>query len=747
MSGHMRTAVTTAMLLLLTATAWTQTRRTITGSVHDAETGNPLPGANVMVKHTVLGAAANLQGTFQIQGLTTGNYTLVVSMMGYQRAERPFTLAQGLADPIAIRLLPEVVQGPAVVVTASKRQQPLETTPVSVDVVRGADIALRNVISVDEVLANSAGVSVIDGQIDIRGSTGFNWTAGSRVLLLVDGHPLIGGDTGGINWDAIAPEEVAHVEIVKGAGSALYGSNAMAGVINILTRDPSETPETRMKLTYGLFDEPAFENWVWSDNFISRQIDKKQINLGEALSTRGVSLSHSRKLGRTGIRLNMTQRSSTGYQENGDYQRWNFMGKTRTDLGHGRQLNLSGGWSVNDHGDVLQWESLAHPLEVPQAEEGNSVRYEKAYLNADYRQALSARTGLTFKWHGYRTFWKNNFHDNHDQAKNYRLGAEVQVDRIVGNHTLTSGVEGITAWTRSDIYGDQATYDGAVYTEDQWHPHPLWTVTLGARFDVHHVEGLGTDSQISPRAGLVFTPWQGGLWRMTAGRGFRAPSIAEVFAQILVSGFNVVPNLELTKAERAWSLETGLHQRLGWANAPFQPMFDLDAALFYSHYDNMIDVDWNDALGAIQFDYFGKARIWGVETRINAAFLQRRLEARLGYTWLSHKRLDNGGPLPYRPNHRLNLGLTARRGRFFLGWDYRYAGRAEAVADIYASDPRVPMHVMDAHLGVAWEKIRITLEVKNIRNYHYSLRQRALEPVRQFFLTVERVIGSNASFE
>lgn len=739
--------MTAIMLFCFMAAAMAQAPYSVTGMVTDKATGRPLPGANIMVKHTVLGAAANLRGEFRIVGLNAGQFTLVIHMMGYKSAERPFTLAPGKTPSLHIAMEVQAVQGPAVVITASKRQQPLETTPVSVDEVRGADIAVRSVISVDEVLANSAGVGVIDGQIDIRGSTGFNWTAGSRVLLLLDGHPLIGGDTGGINWDAIAPEEIAQVEIVKGAGSALYGSSAMAGVINILTRDPSETPETRVKLTYGLYDEPAFEDWIWSENFITRQIDNGRIHLGDVLSTRGVTLSHSRKLGKTGLRLNMTQRSSTGYQQNGDYERWNFMGKTRTDLGNGQQLNVSGGWSVNDHGDVLQWESLERPLMVPQDELGNSVRYEKSYINADFRKALSARTGLTAKAHGYHTFWKNNFFDNQDQAKNDRLGAELQIDRISGNHTVTSGIEGVLARTRSDIYGNRAFYDGALYIEDMWRVNPLWTVTLGARLDVHHVENLGTDSQISPRVGTVLTPWQGGLWRMTAGRGFRAPSIAEVFAQILVSGFNVIPNLELTRAERAWSLETGLHQVLGWPEAPLNPMFDLDAALFYSFYDNMIDVDWNDTLGAIQFDYFGRARIWGAEARINAALMQRTVETRLGYTWLSHKRMDTGGPLPYRPNHRLNLGVTVHRGRFFLGWDYRYAGRADAVAEIYATDPRVPMHVMDGRVGVSWNKYRITLELKNMRNYHYTLRQRFLEPLRQIFITVESVIGKTASFE
>ncbi|MCK5147796.1 TonB-dependent receptor [bacterium] len=723
-----------------------QKRTSIEGFVLNSETGKALYGCNVSVKGTLLGAATNTQGHFIIEGMGTGNYTLISSMIGYERHTLPITVEPGSIQIIEIRLTSAPIIGPAVIVTASKRQQPLESTPISVDVVRGKDIALRNVVSVDEVLANSAGIGVIDGQIDIRGSTGFNWTAGSRVLLLLDGHPLIGGDTGGINWDAIAPEEVEQIEVVKGAGSALYGSNAMAGVINIITKAPSTTPETRYKLTWGFFDKPAYDQWAWTDNFLMTQLADNNLSFSEALSTKGISLTHSRKIGRTGIRLHMTQRSSTGYQQNGDYSRLNLMAKSRTDLGKGRLLNISGGWSVNNHGDVLQWESLQAPLEVPANELGNNVRYEKMFINADFRQVLSETFGITAKVNGYHTFWENDFYDNNDQAKNYRLGAELQTDRIMGKHTLTSGIELITAGTNSDIYGDRSTWDGAVYAEDQWQPHPSLTLTMGARFDLHHVDSIGTDSQISPRIGAVYKTWQGGLWRFTAGRGFRAPSIAEIFAQIIVSGFKVIPNPNLDKAERALSLETGFHQMAGWPDLPLNPMIDLDAAIFYSRYDNMIDVQVADNESAIQFANIGAARIWGIETRLNTAFLNRKIETSLGYTWLSHSRIKNNDPLPYRPRHRANIGLAANWKGFFCGVDYRYASRAEAVANIYPNDPRVAMHVMDFRAGHSWNRYRISIEIKNLRNYHYTLRQRFMEPVRQFFITFEGLLGANATF-
>src|SRR5207249_8876710 len=81
------------------------------------------------------------------------------------------------------------------------------------------------------------GVQFLYGQVNIRGSTGYVQGLGSRVLLLVDGVPANQGDRGGINWDLVPLDEVQRVEIVKGAGSSLYGSAALGAAVNLLTPD------------------------------------------------------------------------------------------------------------------------------------------------------------------------------------------------------------------------------------------------------------------------------------------------------------------------------------------------------------------------------------------------------------------------------------------------------------------------------------------------------------------------------
>src|SRR5256885_7631370 len=99
------------------------------------------------------------------------------------------------------------------------------------------DLARRAVATVDEAVNRAPGVLFLNGQVNIRGSSGFVEGLGSRVLLLVDGVPANQGDRGGIDWDMVPLADVERVEVVKGAGSSLYGSAALGGVGKLITHD------------------------------------------------------------------------------------------------------------------------------------------------------------------------------------------------------------------------------------------------------------------------------------------------------------------------------------------------------------------------------------------------------------------------------------------------------------------------------------------------------------------------------
>ncbi len=738
------------------------TKGRLAGEVRDAKTGTPLYGANIMVKGTLLGGSADASGVFLVEGIPVGQYDIEVSMMGYKKQDQKgVRILPGQITNIIFHLQPTILLQPALIVTATKQRQAIEDAPISVDVLGIREIQNRSIVGLDEALQNIAGFGLIKGQIDLRGSTGFNWSAGSRVLLMIDGHPLINGDTGGINWDVIPVEEVERVEVVKGAGSALYGSNAMAGMVNIITRDPTPYPETRFKLSYGLYDEPAYPEWQWTNRFaLENLLSLSSFNLKHALSYEEINLSHSRRLGEIGLLFSVGRKRSSGYYQNGNFSRWNVMLKTKVPLATNKNVTLTGNWTLNKRGDFIQWISKDRPFELAEEAWGDWVRSEKASLHFTFQHGVNQKLAYTLKANGYYYYWHNYLHDNRDYAKNDRIGAEAQVDYLLERQSLTFGMELTTNRTRSIFYGGNHTlWDFALYAEDAFEFSPLWTLTLGARYDYHQNVGISHDQQTSPRMGLVFRPWQGNAVRFSSGYGFRAPSIAEVFANTTVSGLRIVPNFELKEAERAWSFEVGMRQVLAfdpkqnssttsflnnpmiWAVENFSPNWVLDIALFTSHYKNMIDVALRPevTVAEVQFVNMGKSRIRGAEIRIEGSLFNGYPLVRLGYTFIDPLNLDTGRTLNYRSKHRLNMGLEIKIWRITVGWDYRYASRTDEIVNLLGSgfEERVPMHVMDGRVIFNLSAIQISIEAKNFRNYHYTLRQRFVEPIRHFVVTVK----------
>ncbi len=753
----MRTAATWLLLILLLPScllfAQDRVRGSIEGRITDSETGKPLFGANIMVQGTTLGAAADITGAFRIERLPPGRYTLRISMMGYEKESREIQIAAGERLELAIELKPTVITQQTLLVTATKRKQQIEDAPTSVEILSEDAIRTRSSPDLDDMLENTTGFSVIDGQIDIRGSTGFNWTAGSRVLVMLDGTAFINGDSQGISWDAIPVDLVDHVEIVKGAGSALYGSNAMAGVINVITKEPSPVPNTYYKLSWGFFDEPAYAQWVWTDRFVTQQkirfFSPDPMFPRNTLCYEGFDLSHSRTLGPAGLVLTLGRKRSSGYTENGDYSRWNALAKLKLRFSSQTSLTILGNWARNSHGDIIQWESQAHAMEVPGEELGNRILNEKGHVQANFHHLVNRSLAYTVKANFYRSHWQNYFNDNNDYSITDRYGLEFQGDAFLGKQSLTFGGEAVAYHANASIYGNQDVQDYAVYAEDEIRFSSLATAILGTRYDYHRVSGVTSDQQISPRLGLVLNPLTFLSMRLSGGYGFRAPSIAEVFANTSVSGFRVIPNPELTSAERAWNGEIGMRLVLALPHAlrspvsygenpalhlaqVLDPSLIIDCAFFYSLYHNMIDVDINPEYMAFQFVNAGNARIWGLEPSIQAGFFRNLFTLHLGYTYLDPLDLESGKTLKYRARHRLVTGAELRLWKFVLGMDYRYASRIEEVVNVFYGDQRVPMHVMDGRIAFLLGKSRIGFEVNNLRNYHYSLRQRFLEPVRSY---------------
>ena len=686
---------------------------TISGQVKDAATGEGLPGVNIILQGTVLGTTTDLDGNFLLQKIPVGQYDIRFSMMGYEaNISKEIQVQAGRTANLSIELSETAIEAPELVVTASKRAQKITDSPNSISVLTAKDFHQKNLIYLDNLLEHVSGVNFMGSQINIRGSSGFSYGAGSRVMFLVDGVPVMPGDSGDIKWDLIPASQIARVEIVKGAGSALYGSAALGGVINIITKEPALKPETNIRFSSGFYDNPRWPEWQWTDRLLHFD---------------DLDIDHSRKLGKTSLFLSAGRHQSTGYRQNGHYQRLNASGKVEVKLAPQSTLTVSSNWEGGDRGTGLMWRNQHQALEVTPPAVGDKVKSHKFGLNAFHRWAANKSFGLKSRVSYFRNYWKNLFHDNTDASMAQRFGLEIQGDYILSKfHSLTFGTEETWDHVFSDLVGLHDIYVLSAYLQDEIRLLPNLLLTLGARFDYHHTDIGIEDSEASPKLGLVWHITDKSTFRMSSGRGFRAPSMSERFPDMFISGLRVIPNIEL-KPETAWSHEIGLNQPIG-------SHLVLDIAGFRNDYWDLIEPE-PDETQTVQFINVTRARISGIEANIRFSLWRRRVYGELGYTYLDPKDLNTNEILAYRPKHLVNGSVTLRYGIAEIGCDYKFVERLELVK-VYPQDPRVPQKVLNGRFSIHWSRWTIAANANNIFNHMHTQIERTILPIRNYTATV-----------
>ena len=240
-----------------------------------------------------------------------------------------------------------LLEVPDLTVTASRWVVRAGDAPVSVAVMSGEELRRRNVVTLDEALPFAQGVIFNSGQMDIRGATGLARGVGSRVLMLLDGHRFLSGVGASIDFDGLPIFDVDRVEIVKGPHSTLWGTNALGGVVNVVTKRPPAQPEIVLRAYYGFFDTPS--EFHFTD---------------ESLSMQGFDLQHSRRLGDVGATLFVGRAESDGFRQNGNTERWRVRAKTVFPVESANPWELFVNWTREDQEEFFTWLSEDRPLDA-----------------------------------------------------------------------------------------------------------------------------------------------------------------------------------------------------------------------------------------------------------------------------------------------------------------------------------------------------------------------------------------------
>ena len=228
--------------LLLTTGAYAQSTGSLAGTIRDADAGDSLPGANVVLANTELGTSTNAQGMYRIENIPAGSYTVRVSFVGYDPETRDVTITSGETTTLDVALQSRTFVGDEIVVTGSKRPEKILDAPVQVEAISADELATTGGGTFLAALGNLKGVDFVDVGINGQGisARGFNNHFNTRMLSMVDGRlatlPGTGLPQG--NFLPTSQLDVQTIEVVVGPASALYGPNAHTGVVNVITKDP-----------------------------------------------------------------------------------------------------------------------------------------------------------------------------------------------------------------------------------------------------------------------------------------------------------------------------------------------------------------------------------------------------------------------------------------------------------------------------------------------------------------------------
>src|SRR5690606_30947478 len=184
------------------------------------------------------------------------------------------------------------------------------------------------------------GVDIIDGQANIRGGSGYSYGAGSRVLILLDDIPALQADAGTTNWNDFPIENIARIEILKGASSVLYGSSALNGIINVLTGYPTDKPETKAVLYYTHFMDPADPAKKWWTR---------------APYETGLSLLHKQKFNKLDVVLNGFYRNRESFNQSTYTKYGRLSANLRYRLRDNLIIGMNSNFNPGSSSDFFYW--------------------------------------------------------------------------------------------------------------------------------------------------------------------------------------------------------------------------------------------------------------------------------------------------------------------------------------------------------------------------------------------------------
>lgn len=774
---------TTLFVVAMSVHALYAQNAVISGTVTDAASGETLIGVNILESNSGTGAATDLNGKYRLE-LEPGTASVRVTYVGYEKVEEVLELKAGEVRILNFSIREESRLMNQVVVTGSRFEKKLGEETVSMEVIQPRQLEQINAVQIDDAIERVPGVNVIDGQVNIRAGAGYSYGAGTRVLLLYNDMPILQADAGFPNWSAVPIENIGQVEIIKGAASALYGSSAINGIINLRSAEP-KTKGYFSASTFGtVFNNPAGgvdslgrnKAW-WADSAVAPPYET------------GLSLAYRKKFGNLDLTAGGYYFKQNSFRE-GEFDnrgRISLLTRYRVPGVDGLSMGVNINTQVGESGNFFLWNGLG----------ADSYRFWETIGRPTVTKGfrLTIDPFVTYfdpagNRHRVQLRYNQVDNDNTNQQGNFSkfYYGEYQFQRRWEelDFSITTGGVASYVTVEADLYADSVRVDGrfeqvgdpldgsnfAGYVQLDKRFFDKLNLSFGARLEANKISFTEPEQKVVFRAGANYQAAEFTYIRASWGEGYRFPTIAEKFIQTALGGGEpgllnpaILPNPGLV-SETGWNAEIGIKQGLRIGS------FDafLDVAGFYQQYQDMMEfVFFQPTVASTGFQSrnVGDTRIYGLEVGLagRGSIGDNPINLGGGYTWANPEYQDftpeideltssDENVLTYRNRHTFKAEGDIQFGILLLGTNVQYYSYMESIDQIFevllpgvaewrAARSEGGDWIWDLRAGVDigdhWTVAGI---VKNVMNREYAIRPARIDPPRNYTLRVTYTLGS-----
>jgi len=750
----------------------TSIAQTVEGYIRDSN-NMPLPNVNVILSGSKLGTTSDINGFYRIRNIKQGSYILEVTHVGYVPVSRKIDIKNDVVQKLDIVLKKGLINIDEVVIQAKTEEKfDIINIPVRTKLLEEQDIKQIPSISASKLFNAVSGVNVSNEFGIFSSSTvvalrGIGGSSQTGTLVVFDGMPLNKTDGGSVNWNIIDKDNIEKIEIIKGPGSALYGSNAMGGIINFISKPPDgkfglkvsvssgtyQTLEAKASLTGSLFKGlmywKAFANYHTSDGYINTPDEVIKENDSIVVP---VFLKEFFAGGILGYHINENNTIELSVNYFDDIRGRGI--KIYEDVGSNVERDTYHAF-LKYKGQVKKWKIYSNVYGMYEKyfrlneyySDGAYTLYEVDSRREDYGLRLWAETPIGKK-------------------NEITFGGEVKIGSVNGKDIY---------YTSTDLISNKGAMNTyALFVQDKFtFGKQKWNLVAGLRFDgaefhdasfsiqdpSYSVEYL-TDFQfddietkhwtaINPKLTLQYIPTRYFKAYVSVAKGFRAPILDDLCrSEYSRYGFRVA-NPEI-KPEHIYNMEVGFDNT-------FFKMLKMEVSCYYSAgFDFMYLLSTADSVNLgysiapiYHVTNISKVNIFGVEADVSSP-IGKYLNAYFNYTF-NHSTVAGFEPntaadrdltgkfLPDIPMHQFSAGISLMTDYINISVAEKYVGTRwvrddNLVDNVYLLTDKYPAYfITDVKLWRKFWQFECSIDFDNLFNIVYINSKGYKSPGRMVF--------------